>query len=78
MSPQEQKKKLDDIAKRMKTAKGKELDALVAEIDRVIGFDTGDSKYDPEALGAWETKNAVEAGLKYSETSPALRLRERS
>lgn len=40
----EKKKRLDDIARRMKGAKGKELDALTAEVDQVIGFDTGDAK----------------------------------
>jgi predicted Mrr-cat superfamily restriction endonuclease len=46
---------LDAIAAKMKTAKGKELDALVAEVDKIIGFQTGDDQYDPEKDGAWES-----------------------
>ena len=45
--------KLDDIAARMLNAKGKELDALIAEVDAAIGFDTGDSEYDPDADSLW-------------------------
>jgi hypothetical protein len=50
----ERKQRLDTIAKQMKTAKGAELDKLTAEVDRIIGFDSGDKEYDPEADGAWE------------------------
>jgi hypothetical protein len=38
--------RLNDIAERMKTAKGKELDKLVAEVDAAIGFDDGDEEND--------------------------------
>lgn len=57
-----QKKRLDELAERMKTAKGAALDAIVAEVDKVIGFDAGDDKYNPEADAAWEIQNRIARG----------------
>lgn len=46
MTPLEQARRLAEIAEKMKTARGKQLDALVAEVDQIIGFDTGDAQYE--------------------------------
>lgn len=48
---------MDEIAKRITKARGKELERLNRELDRLIGFESGDDKYDPEADGAWERGN---------------------
>lgn len=58
MTDKTTKEKLDDIARRMVTAKTqKQKDALQKELDAAIGYDSGDDRYDPEALAAWELKN---------------------
>lgn len=56
MTSTEQKQRLEAIAVKMKKAKGEELDALVAEIDRLIGFDTGDDRQDSERDANWQMK----------------------
>lgn len=40
------RQRLGELALKMKTAKGKELDRLVAEVDTIIGFDNGDEDYE--------------------------------
>lgn len=56
MTPKEQKTRLAELGERMKKAKGKELDEITAEVDRIIGFDAGDDEYEAnkERIGAWE------------------------
>lgn len=49
----EQKLRLDKIGSLMKTAKGKRLEALLAEVDKIIGFDPGDDQYDAERDASW-------------------------
>jgi hypothetical protein len=44
------RQRLAEIAEKMKTAKGKALDALVAEVDKIIGFETGDAEYNARAV----------------------------
>lgn len=58
MTEKTTKEKLDDIAKRMKTAKTQaQKDALTKELDEAIGYDSGDDRYDPERDAQWVIKN---------------------
>ena len=57
MNTVERDRRLAEIAKKMKTAKGKQLEALNREVDRLIGFDSGDDHYDPERDADWQIAN---------------------
>jgi predicted transcriptional regulator len=58
MTDKTTKEKLDDIARRMKTAKtDKQKEALQKELDAAIGYDSGDDRYDPERDAQWVIKN---------------------
>jgi hypothetical protein len=55
-SKAEIEQRLADIAKRMKTAKGKELDRLTKEIDIIIGFE--EVEPDPERDAEWQKRQS--------------------
>ena len=55
VAPVDKRQKLEVLAKKMAAAKTQEeRDRITKEVDAVIGFDTGDDQYNPEALGQWE------------------------
>lgn len=57
MSDKTTKEKLEEIAKRMKSAKTQaQKDALQKELDQAIGYDSGDDRYDPERDAQWVIK----------------------
>lgn len=58
MNEKTTKEKLEEIAKRMKSAKTQaQKDALQKELDKVIGYDSGDDRYDPERDAQWVLKH---------------------
>lgn len=48
----EQRRRLDELAEQMKTAKGKALDRIVAEVDKIIGHEYTERNYEAEKQAA--------------------------